>query len=132
MVVLPERIELSTSPLPRECSTTELRQPWPDRRAGRRRHGIHDAPCIGKAGRRIGARGDLAAAIDNAVAVPFHRPMADRPAITPAKQAERQAREARLAKALRENLQRRKEQMRARRCGGPGAEGEDGAAEPPA
>jgi hypothetical protein len=24
--VLPERIELSTSPLPRECSTTELRQ----------------------------------------------------------------------------------------------------------
>src|SRR5579872_3777292 len=29
-LVLPERIELSTSPLPRECSTTELRQ-----RAGR-------------------------------------------------------------------------------------------------
>jgi hypothetical protein len=27
MMVLPERIELSTSPLPRECSTTELRQP---------------------------------------------------------------------------------------------------------
>ena len=26
-VVLPDRIELSTSPLPRECSTTELRQP---------------------------------------------------------------------------------------------------------
>jgi hypothetical protein len=26
-VVLPEGIELSTSPLPRECSTTELRQP---------------------------------------------------------------------------------------------------------
>jgi hypothetical protein len=26
MLVLPERIELSTSPLPRECSTTELRQ----------------------------------------------------------------------------------------------------------
>src|SRR5215207_4811144 len=25
-LVLPERIELSTSPLPRECSTTELRQ----------------------------------------------------------------------------------------------------------
>ena len=25
-MVLPERIELSTSPLPRECSTTELRQ----------------------------------------------------------------------------------------------------------
>ena len=27
-MVLPERIELSTSPLPRECSTTELRQPF--------------------------------------------------------------------------------------------------------
>ena len=26
-LVLPEGIELSTSPLPRECSTTELRQP---------------------------------------------------------------------------------------------------------
>ena len=26
MVVLPERFELSTSPLPRECSTPELRQ----------------------------------------------------------------------------------------------------------
>ncbi len=25
-MVLPERIELSTSPLPRECSTSELRQ----------------------------------------------------------------------------------------------------------
>ena len=25
-LVLPDRIELSTSPLPRECSTTELRQ----------------------------------------------------------------------------------------------------------
>ena len=29
-LVLPERIELSTSPLPRECSTTELRQPVRD------------------------------------------------------------------------------------------------------
>ncbi len=26
LVVLPVRIELTTSPLPRECSTTELRQ----------------------------------------------------------------------------------------------------------
>jgi hypothetical protein len=32
--VLPDRIELSTSPLPRECSTTELRQ-----RTGER-HGV--------------------------------------------------------------------------------------------
>src|SRR5215217_4148134 len=27
-MVLPGRIELTTSPLPRECSTTELRQRW--------------------------------------------------------------------------------------------------------
>src|SRR3954466_6292192 len=38
LLVLPDRIELSTSPLPRECSTTELRQ-----RAGwifRKRRGL--------------------------------------------------------------------------------------------
>jgi hypothetical protein len=29
-LVLPDRIELSTSPLPMECSTTELRQRTPD------------------------------------------------------------------------------------------------------
>ena len=29
-LVLPVRIELTTSPLPRECSTTELRQQRPD------------------------------------------------------------------------------------------------------
>jgi hypothetical protein len=29
-LVLPDRIELSTSPLPMECSTTELRQRAPD------------------------------------------------------------------------------------------------------
>jgi|SRR6185312_3937837 hypothetical protein len=47
-LVLPERIELSTSPLPRECSTTELRQqtgfgnpnPW--------RPEIQDRPAAGK------------------------------------------------------------------------------------
>src|SRR4051794_25619354 len=33
-MVLPDRIELSTSPLPMECSTTELRQHAPDTRIG--------------------------------------------------------------------------------------------------
>ena len=37
--------------------------------------------------------------------------------ITRAKQAEREARAARLAKALRDNLTRRKEQLRARHSG---------------
>ncbi|MBV8131762.1 MAG: hypothetical protein JO282_04535 [Alphaproteobacteria bacterium] len=40
--------------------------------------------------------------------------MSEPPRITPQKSAERAAREARLAKALRENLVRRKEQKRAR------------------
>ena len=39
--------------------------------------------------------------------------MSDSPIITPKKSVERAAREARLAKALRENLVRRKEQKRA-------------------
>jgi hypothetical protein len=39
--------------------------------------------------------------------------MREPPRITPEKSAERTAREARLAKALRENLVRRKEQQRA-------------------
>src|SRR6187551_3003185 len=34
ILVLPDRIELSTSPLPMECSTTELRQHAPDTRIG--------------------------------------------------------------------------------------------------
>ena len=40
--------------------------------------------------------------------------MAETPHLTPAKAAERSARETRLARALRENLRRRKEQSRAR------------------
>ena len=39
--------------------------------------------------------------------------MSETPHLTPARQAERAAREARLAKALRDNLRRRKEQARA-------------------
>jgi hypothetical protein len=41
-------------------------------------------------------------------------PMPDSPRLTPEKDAERAAREARLAEALRDNLRRRKEQARAR------------------
>ncbi|HTZ35689.1 MAG TPA: hypothetical protein VMB84_06655 [Stellaceae bacterium] len=40
--------------------------------------------------------------------------MAEPPHLTPARQAERAARERRLAEALRENLRRRKEQSRER------------------
>ncbi|HML10394.1 MAG TPA: hypothetical protein VK432_05995 [Stellaceae bacterium] len=40
--------------------------------------------------------------------------MSDAPRLTPARQAERAARDRRLAEALRANLRRRKEQARAR------------------
>src|SRR5216684_6171975 len=44
-MVLPDRIELSTSPLPMECSTTELRQRAPDTGLGQKgRHKAAD-PC---------------------------------------------------------------------------------------
>ena len=67
-LVLPDRIELSTSPLPRECSTTELRQRRPWRRCprGRRREagqtchkgcqGARISGCDGYAMQRILAR----------------------------------------------------------------------------
>jgi hypothetical protein len=43
-MVLPVRIELTTSPLPRGCSTTELRQ----RRTFSAQMGLHDGPASGK------------------------------------------------------------------------------------
>ena len=46
--------------------------------------------------------------------------MADTPRITGAKRVEIAAREARLSRALRDNLQRRKEQARAREKPAPG------------
>jgi hypothetical protein len=51
--------------------------------------------------------------LDRFVTLSLHRSMSQPPHITPKKSAERAAREARLAKALRENLVRRKEQKRA-------------------
>src|SRR6185437_9623123 len=55
-MVLPDRIELSTSPLPMECSTTELRQHAPDTRIGpsgaptERADPCHKAPFRASAG----------------------------------------------------------------------------------
>ena len=56
-MVLPDRIELSTSPLPMECSTTELRQHAPDRESAkkaptRRADPCHKAPIGASASRR--------------------------------------------------------------------------------
>ena len=51
-MVLPVGIEPTTSPLPRGCSTTELRQ----RQGGQH---IHNPPVIGKPGRELGPRVSL-------------------------------------------------------------------------
>jgi hypothetical protein len=53
-VVLPDRIELSTSPLPMECSTTELRQQARKTRIGRKGPTGRADPCH-KARRRASA-----------------------------------------------------------------------------
>ena len=172
-LVLPERIELSTSPLPRECSTTELRQRTA-RRFGRQhdRGAIHEPSRLGKAGglpvRRCAApptrRGRNRLAIpritrpntatpavavirardakihiteqvllDSLAVLSLHRRVSERPDLTPRKRTERAAREARLAKALRDNLLRRKEQRRAQdRREVPQSRGSGREREPPA
>ena len=62
-----------------------------------------------------------------------HRRMSEPPRITPRKNIERATREARLAKALRENLVRRKEQKRAQdRRAVQHLQGTDWEREPPA
>jgi len=57
-------------------------------------------------------------AVDSGAPLPFHPAMTDGPPITPtispAKEREHEARAERLARALRANLGRRKEQLRAR------------------
>ncbi len=124
-MVLQERIELSTSPLPRECSTTELLQ----------RRGLGGGRPLGVAGDldvngrpRKGVRPIVSAELRK-VESRLSSPDLDRPAMTryqgamtgtPEKpkaaraRAEAEERERRLKAALRANLQRRKAQARAR------------------
>jgi hypothetical protein len=147
-MVLPVGIEPTTSPLPRECSTTELRQHpcpeiapaptkantrgskgWQDRRAQPSTQLVFRTPSpevgftprVYHVGRKrlccLLTRGKIRKSnhelLDRFVTLSLHRSMSQPPHITPKKSAERAAREARLAKALRENLVRRKEQKRA-------------------
>ncbi len=51
--------------------------------------------------------------LDSGAELLLHRHMKDAPDLSPRKQAERAARDERLARALRDNLQRRKGQARA-------------------
>ena len=115
LMVLPERFELSTSPLPRECSTPELRQRSSMRRTSATETAGAQAlpaqffrlrPCHEN---RSGPRDS------NGVDQRRPAPMAqdgNKDGKTPAEE-----RRQRLAAQLRANLQRRKAQSRARRAG---------------
>ena len=78
--------------------------------------------------------GGVKSQLDRTGAVPLHRQMGSDSSLTSRKSGERAAREERLAKALRENLRRRKEQVRAQeqlRCP-PDKDPRGGGSEPPA
>src|SRR5207247_1044776 len=81
MMVLPDRIELSTSPLPMECSTTELRQRAPDTGLGQKGRykaadPCHKAPARASAGSARGPCGFLKKGRNQPGAIPacFSRP----------------------------------------------------------
>ena len=94
----PERIELSTSPLPMVRSTTELRRPVMTRRT---------MPPADKMSTARMAVSRYKADMTN----PPRNPSGNPPRKPTASEAERLERQA---EALRENLRRRKEQSRAR------------------
>ncbi len=102
-MVLPDRIELSASPLPRECSTTELRQ-LACGAYGRPRRGLY---CH---------RANLDARPKNAYWCNISRSIVPgtRFHSTMSKTEQANQREQRLAAKLRENLKRRKTQAKAR------------------
>ena len=102
-MVLQERIELSTSPLPRECSTTELLQ-------HRLRQGRNSGP------RAIAASTAIGAFSTQGQKAPNQSPAESSDLVNAlmSKSDEARLREQRLAAKLRENLKRRKVQARAR------------------
>ena len=110
--MLLEGIELSTSPLPRGCSTTELQQ----RRIGnaaagytaRRAQRASSPPALWRLD--LGWAGHFSVGMDKET---DPEPRAQ-PAMTARAAAELAARRAREAAALRTNLRRRKQQGRAR------------------
>ncbi len=110
--MLPERLELSTSPLPRECSTTELRQHTPPARApfatGRRGPSDSGTSRDCKPNLDAGRAGHY---IDRIMDDTTRRAGTSKP------NKARLDKAGRLAEALRENLRKRKAQSRARRGG---------------
>ena len=114
-MVLQERIELSTSPLPRECSTTELLQ--------RRGRWIRLEPLAWRLNRRDRGRAQeqiggflhsLAGRLRRAVLEGGMREKTDDIGAPKPKSQREIEREARLKLALKANMGRRKAQARAR------------------
>src|SRR5262249_39987503 len=108
-VVLPVRIELTTSPLPRGCSTTELRQ----RRAIAKIAIEASAPILA-----TGVKMAQARVPQRRIIARLFRTLSPLPNIVPMssghKSAEKLRRQRRLSAALRENLKRRKAQAKSR------------------
>lgn len=98
-MVLPDRIELSASPLPMGCSTTELRQQMLRGRNARRDGGSTAIGSGSTQGKKTPITG-------------FDTNPNPYPPMTKSQQAE--IRDQRLAAKLRENLKRRKGQAKAR------------------
>ena len=130
LMVLPVGIEPTTSPLPRECSTTELRQ---RRLREKTRREIHEGRTNGKAGGRFGAE-PARLLLDKSGAPSLHPQMDKDSRRASRKGSEKATRQQRLAEALRENLRRRKEQARAQERLGPPPQDKRGGArrDPPA
>ena len=110
-MVLRERIELSTSPLPRECSTTEL----PQRRGRRLDKAVPPRKGDRANYREMPAAAWLAAATGRRPARAITGSMTGRDR----NRQEPETRADRLRAALRANLQRRKAQARAREASAP-------------
>src|SRR5215468_12040051 len=115
-LVLPVRIELTTSPLPRGCSTTELRQ----RRAGCENRPMRKRPRVrrslphGRIGRK---REPFNGRSQRKASVACRRVVVSQPMNERGKRAEKVSQQRRLGAALRENLKRRKAQAKARASG---------------
>ncbi len=110
--MLPRRVELRTSPLPRECSTTELRQRASPIRYSVtiRRRGPSDTRSCGDCKRNLDA-----GLSGHYIGRMIDTPKGKQSSVKPDKAD-------RLAEALRENLRKRKAQSRARSgVGGSGA-----------
>ena len=111
-MVLPERFELSTSPLPRECSTPELRQHLlvASDRAGRFRPGVRGTQAVFRVPAQFLGHSLATLAGQRRQGWAIAAGMSKKS--TPS--ASEQTREERLRAALRANLQRRKAQARSR------------------